>query len=175
MSFSPGDQGSRRVAARTGDEEKAGVEGRSRQDAAHKPNIGQSAIGSRKRCYAFTLAARRCAGWKASAAGTCLAMRTAIATGRTERDPTADLRGALAPIVVTNRAALTDPKEVGGLLHAIDGYVGQPATKYALKLAAYVFIRPIELRAAEWTDEGAAHCSAGQAYLAVKASHLPST
>jgi integrase len=78
--------------------------------------------------------------------------RYAIATGRAERDPTADLRGALAPPVVTNRAALTDPKEVGGLLRTVDGYVGQPATEFALKLAPYVFARPIELRAAEWSE-----------------------
>ena len=78
--------------------------------------------------------------------------RYAIATGRAERDPTADLRGALAPIIVTNRAALTDPKDVGGLLRSIDNYIGQPATEYALKLAPYVFARPIELRAAEWTE-----------------------
>src|SRR6185437_12799925 len=78
--------------------------------------------------------------------------RYAIATGRAERDPTADLRGALAPLVVTNRAAITDPKEVGGLLRTIDGYVGQPSTEFALKLAPYVFARPIELRAAEWPE-----------------------
>jgi integrase len=78
--------------------------------------------------------------------------RYAIATGRAERDPTADLRGALAPIVVTNRAALTDPKDVGGLLRTIDGYEGQPSTEYALKLAPYVFVRPGELRAAEWSE-----------------------
>lgn len=78
--------------------------------------------------------------------------RYAIATGRAERDPTADLRGALAPVVVTNRAALTDPKAVGGLLRAIDGYVGHPSTAFALKLAPLVFVRPGELRAAEWNE-----------------------
>ncbi|MEJ1960960.1 MAG: integrase arm-type DNA-binding domain-containing protein [Gammaproteobacteria bacterium] len=78
--------------------------------------------------------------------------RYAIATGRAERDPTVDLRGALAPIVVTNRAALTDPRAVGALLRAIDGYVGQPSTEYALKLAPLVFTRPGELRAAEWSE-----------------------
>lgn len=79
-------------------------------------------------------------------------LRYAVATGRAIHDVTASLRGALAPIVVTNRAALTDPKAVGGLLRAIDGYVGQPSTEYALKIAPYVFSRPIELRAAEWTE-----------------------
>ncbi len=78
--------------------------------------------------------------------------RYAIATGRAERDPTADLRGALTPTVVKNRAALTDPKDVGGLLRTIDGYAGHPSTEYALKLAPYVFVRPGELRAAEWSE-----------------------
>src|ERR1019366_1230671 len=55
--------------------------------------------------------------------------------GRAVRDPTADLRGALAPIQVTNRAALTDPKRVGELLRAIDGYSAQSSTEYARKLA----------------------------------------
>jgi integrase len=79
-------------------------------------------------------------------------LRYAIATGRAERDPTADLRGALAPLIVTNHASLTDPARVGELLRAIDGYVGQPATHAALRLAPYVFVRPGELRAAEWRE-----------------------
>jgi integrase len=78
--------------------------------------------------------------------------RYAIATGRAERDITADLRGALAPAVTVNRAALTDPAKVAGLLRAIEGYVGQPATHAALKLAPLLFVRPSELRAAEWTE-----------------------
>jgi integrase len=78
--------------------------------------------------------------------------RYAIATGRAERDPTVDLRGALAPIQVVNRAALTDPRRVGELLRAIDGYSGQVATEYALKLAPLVFVRPGELRAAQWSE-----------------------
>lgn len=78
--------------------------------------------------------------------------RYAIATGRAERDPTADLRGALAPVVVTNRAAILDPAKVGELLRAIDAYSGQPATEIALKLAPLVFVRPGELRAAEWSE-----------------------
>ncbi len=78
--------------------------------------------------------------------------RYAIATGRADRDPTADLRGALAPIVVTNHAAVTDPKAVGELLRAIDGYSGQPATECAMKLAPLLFVRPGELRAANWEE-----------------------
>lgn len=78
--------------------------------------------------------------------------RYAIATGRAERDPAADLRGALAPIVVKNHAAITDPAKVGELLRAIDGYSGQPATLAAFKLAPLVFVRPGELRAARWDE-----------------------
>lgn len=78
--------------------------------------------------------------------------RYAIATGRAGRDITADLRGALAPRVTKNFAAITEPAKVGELLRAIDGYDGQPATSAALKLAPYVFVRPGELRAAEWSE-----------------------
>ena len=79
-------------------------------------------------------------------------LRYAIATGRAERDPTADLRGALAPIKVTNRAAVTDPREVAQLLRALDGYQGHPIVEAALQLAPLVFVRPGELRAAEWAE-----------------------
>jgi integrase len=79
-------------------------------------------------------------------------VRYAIATGRAERDPTADLRGALAPVTVTNRAAITDPREVAQLLRALHGYRGHPVVEAALKLAPLVFVRPGELRAAEWVE-----------------------
>jgi len=79
-------------------------------------------------------------------------IRYAIATGRAERDPTADLRGALAPVTVTNRAAITEPREVAQLLRALHGYDGHPVVEAALKLAPLVFVRPGELRAAEWSE-----------------------
>jgi integrase len=79
-------------------------------------------------------------------------MRYAIATGRAERDITGDLRGALTPATETHHAAITEPKRIAELLRAIDGYVGQPSTAYALKLAPLVFVRPGELRGAEWTE-----------------------
>ena len=79
-------------------------------------------------------------------------MRYAIATGRAERDITADLRGALAPVPTKNRAAITDPSRVGELLRAVDGYQGEPATAAALKLAPLTFVRPGELRGAEWRE-----------------------
>ncbi|HET8898515.1 MAG TPA: integrase arm-type DNA-binding domain-containing protein [Rhodanobacteraceae bacterium] len=78
--------------------------------------------------------------------------RYAIATGRAERDPTADLRGALAPVVSTPRAAVTDPAQVAGLLRALAGYVGQPTTAAALRLSPLLFARPGNLRAMEWTE-----------------------
>jgi integrase len=78
--------------------------------------------------------------------------RYAIATGRTTSDPTYALRGALISPPVTHFAAITDPDQVSELLRAIDGFEGQPATHAALKLAPHVFVRPGELRAAEWSE-----------------------
>jgi integrase len=78
--------------------------------------------------------------------------RYAIATSRAKHDPTADLRGALAPVVSTSRAAITDPVKVGDLLRAIDTYQGSLVTKCALRLAPLVFVRPGELRKAEWAE-----------------------
>jgi integrase len=78
--------------------------------------------------------------------------RYAIATGRAKHDISADLKGALTPKAPQSYAAITDPAKVGELLRAIDRYDGQPATAAALKLAPYVFVRPGELRAAEWTE-----------------------
>jgi integrase len=78
--------------------------------------------------------------------------RYAIATGRAERDPTADLRGALITPTVTHRATIVEPNAVGALLRAIDGFEGQPTTRYALQLAPLVFVRPGELRKAEWSE-----------------------
>ncbi|MFC1876004.1 tyrosine-type recombinase/integrase [Thermodesulfobacteriota bacterium] len=78
--------------------------------------------------------------------------RYAIVTGRAERDPSADLRGALSPVKHGRMATITDPKKIGELLRAIDGYEGTPAAKSALKLAPLVFVRPGELRHAEWGE-----------------------
>ncbi|MDD4338228.1 MAG: integrase arm-type DNA-binding domain-containing protein [Syntrophales bacterium] len=76
----------------------------------------------------------------------------AVRTGRAERDPAADLKGALAPLKVKHYAAITDPKEIGSLLRAIDGYQGQFGVKCALRLAPMLFVRPGELRHAEWGE-----------------------
>lgn len=78
--------------------------------------------------------------------------RYAIATGRAERDPTPDLRGALKPVLVKHMAAITDPQRVGELLRAIVGYKGMPITRAARQLAPLVFVRPGELRKAEWVE-----------------------
>ncbi len=78
--------------------------------------------------------------------------RYAIATGRAERDPSADLRGALTPVKHGHMATITNPKKIGELLRAIDGYEGTPVAKCALKLAPLVFVRPGELRHAEWAE-----------------------
>ncbi len=78
--------------------------------------------------------------------------RYAIATGRAEHDPSADLRGALTSPKVNHRAAIVDPVGIGALLRAIDGYDGLPMTKAALRFAPLVFVRPGELRLAEWTE-----------------------
>lgn len=78
--------------------------------------------------------------------------RYGIATGRCERDPAADLRDALQPVIVKHHAAITDPKQVGGLLRAFEDYQGLPTTRAALKLAPLVFLRPGELRQAEWVE-----------------------
>ncbi|MGO1073733.1 tyrosine-type recombinase/integrase [Lysobacter sp. CA199] len=78
--------------------------------------------------------------------------RYAIATGRAERDPTADLRGALTPVVSKSRAAVTHPDDVAVLLRALYAYEGQPTTCAALKLAPLLFARPGNLRAMEWCE-----------------------
>ncbi|HTN60033.1 MAG TPA: integrase arm-type DNA-binding domain-containing protein [Devosia sp.] len=78
--------------------------------------------------------------------------RYAVATTRAKRDIAADLRGALVAPRVKNHAAIVDPASVGALLRAIDGFDGQPVTIWALRLAPHVFVRPGELRQAEWSE-----------------------
>jgi len=78
--------------------------------------------------------------------------RYAVATGRAERDPSGDLRGALTPVKERHHASITDPKKIGELMRAIEGYQGAPISKYALRVAPLLFVRPGELRKAEWTE-----------------------
>jgi integrase len=78
--------------------------------------------------------------------------RYAVATGRAERDPSADLRGALPPVKTINRAAITEPVKVGELLRSIDCYKGSFIVQSALMFAPLTFVRPGELRHAEWSE-----------------------
>ena len=78
--------------------------------------------------------------------------RYAIATARAERDICTDLRGALVTARTNHRAAITTPKEAGALLRAIEDYEGNSLTRIALRLLPHVFVRPGELRWAEWSE-----------------------
>jgi integrase len=78
--------------------------------------------------------------------------RYGVAVGLAERDVTSDLRGALAEIPKSHFAAITEPKQAGELMRSIYGYTGHPSTVGALKLAPLVFVRPGELRKAEWAE-----------------------
>ena len=80
------------------------------------------------------------------------AFRYGIATGNATRDPTQDLRGALGARKPEKMAAITEPRKAGELLRAIDDYEGSFVVKSALKLAPLVFVRPGELRQAEWSE-----------------------
>lgn len=100
--------------------------------------------------------------------------RYAIACGKAESDPTASLKGALAPVVSKPRAAITDPNSVGALLRAIDGYGGLFTTCCALRLAPLLFVRPGELRAAEWAefDLGGAEWRIPAARMKMRDEHI---
>lgn len=78
--------------------------------------------------------------------------RYAVATGRATRDITVDLRGALRPACPKHHASITDPQGVAQLLRAINGYSGSLIVRCALRLAPLVFVRPGELRMAEWVE-----------------------
>ncbi|MDP3244860.1 MAG: integrase arm-type DNA-binding domain-containing protein [bacterium] len=100
--------------------------------------------------------------------------RYAIATGRAERDISADLRGALTPWKPQHYAAITEPKEIAPLLRAIDGFTGTFAVKCALRLAPMLLVRPGELRQAEWSeiDLDAATWNIAAEKMKMKAAHL---
>jgi integrase len=78
--------------------------------------------------------------------------RYAVATGRADRDPAADLKGALPPAKEKHRAAITEPNKFADLLRAIDSYEGSFVVKCALQIQALTFVRPGELRHAEWSE-----------------------
>ena len=79
-------------------------------------------------------------------------IRYAVATGRAERDPSGDLRGSLPPVKKKHLASITEPKKVAEMLRALDGYEGTLTVRCALHLAPLVFVRPGELRHAQWSD-----------------------
>jgi integrase len=78
--------------------------------------------------------------------------RYSVATGTAERDVTQDLKGALAKPKAGHFPAITEPKQAGELMRSIFGYNGHPYTVAALKLSALLFVRPGELRTAEWAE-----------------------
>ena len=78
--------------------------------------------------------------------------RYAVQTGRLATNPASDLRGALKPVKRESLPAITTPRTVGILLRVIDLYEGSASVANALKLAPYVFVRPGELRQAEWVE-----------------------
>jgi integrase len=78
--------------------------------------------------------------------------RYAVATGRADADPTGALKGALTAPTVQHRPAIIEPKAFGGVLRALETYDGGPETRAALELAALTFVRPGELRTAEWAE-----------------------
>lgn len=101
-------------------------------------------------------------------------LRHAIATGRAERNPVADLRGAVSPAPDRNHAAVVDPVELGELLRALHSYRGTIIVQTALKLAPMLFVRPGELRQAEWAeiDLDAALWSIPAARMKMRQAHL---
>ncbi|SEA76679.1 integrase arm-type DNA-binding domain-containing protein [Variovorax sp. YR216] len=100
--------------------------------------------------------------------------RFAVVSGLAERDVTSDLREALASKAGKHHAAITDPKQVGNLLRSIYDYTGHPCTVAALKLSPMVFVRPGELRTAEWAeiDLDAAEWRIPGAKMKMKVDHI---
>lgn len=107
------------------------------------------------------------------AGGNCSQIfRYAIATGRAERDPVPDLRGALPPARGGNFAAITEPAKVAELFRAIDGFRGTFVVKSALLLAPLLFVRPGELRKAEWVGFDLEKAEWGYFVTKTKTDHL---
>ena len=100
--------------------------------------------------------------------------RYAVATGSAERDVTPDLKGSLAKVIKKNHPAITEPKLLGQLMRSIAAYAGHPAAVAALKLTPLVFVRPGELRTAEWAefDLDAAEWRIPGSKMKMKVDHL---
>lgn len=99
-------------------------------------------------------------------------MRYGIATGRTDRNPTPDLKGALPSPRVKDLAAVIEPEKVGELLRVIDTYIGSFTVRCALQLAPLVFVRPGELRQAKWADINLERAEWRYFVLKTKTDHL---
>jgi integrase len=100
--------------------------------------------------------------------------RYGIVTGRAQHDPAGALRGALAPARETHHASITEPRLLGALLRSLDSYDGSPVVRSALRLAPLVFVRPGELRSAEWSeiDYGKAEWHIPATKMKMKAKHI---
>ncbi|MAG00892.1 MAG: integrase [Acidiferrobacteraceae bacterium] len=121
------------------------------------PHIGTRPIGEITAPEVLALLRRLESAGKVSAAHRTKQIisrvfRYAVATGRATHDPAADLKGALAPEVTRHHASITDPKQIGELLRTIDTFTGTFQVKCALQLAPMLFVRPGELRTAEWEE-----------------------
>lgn len=99
--------------------------------------------------------------------------RYAVATGRAERDPAADLVGALVSKKTVHHPALFEPKEIGGLVRAMSGYDGQ-MVRIAMLTLLHTFVRPGELRLAEWEefDLDAAMWTVPEGRMKMRRKHL---
>lgn len=121
------------------------------------PWIGARPVGEISAPELLTMLRRIEAGGKLETAHRALqncgqVFRYAVATGRADRDPSGDLRGAMAPPTKKHFATITDPSGVGSLLRAIDSYSGAFIVRCGLRLAPLVFTRPGELRMAQWSE-----------------------
>lgn len=121
------------------------------------PWLGSRPVGEIKAAEILTvirrIEARGALDTAHRALGNCSqVIRYAVATGRAERDPTVDLRGALPPAKGGHFAAETDPERLGGILRALADYRGSFVVRCALRLAPLLFVRPGELRQARWAD-----------------------
>ena len=101
-----------------------------------------------------------------------MVMRYAIVTGRAERDPCPDLRGALLPLKQTHFASITEPLQVGELMRAIDQYTGSYIVRAALALAPLFFVRIGELRVAKWAEINLEKCEWRYKVSKTKTEHL---
>lgn len=152
---------------------------RARATAYLYPKIGHHKIGSIEPTDLLTALRAVEAKGRHDTAHRCKSFagrvfRYAIATGRAKRDPSADLKDALVTVRATHHAAVTTPKEVGKLMQDIDAYAGFSSVMAALRLAPLVFVRPGELRGAEWIefDLKAAEWRIPAARMKMKADHI---